>query len=91
MSNEDKHDDKGHDDTTTVIVNGREKKVKGEELSFDQIVKLAFDTPPTGDNVVYTITYRKGPGKHPEGTVLEGKSVEIKDGMIFNVTATDKS
>ena len=27
----------------------------------------------------------------PEGTLVEGDDVKIKDGMIFNVTATDKS
>lgn len=76
---------------TTIIVNGREKTVKAKELTFDQLVALAFDNPPTGDNIVFTITYRRGPGHKPEGTLVDGQSVKIKDGMVFNVTATDKS
>lgn len=85
-------DKKEHDKTITIIVNGREKTVpKKEVLSFNEIVALAFDTPPTGDNIVFTITYRKGHGDKPEGTIIEGQSVKAKDGMIFNVTATDKS
>jgi hypothetical protein len=54
-------------------------------------VKLAFPTPPPGESIVYTVTYRKGEGHKPEGTLTEGERVKVKDGMIFNVTATDKS
>jgi hypothetical protein len=60
-------------------------------LSFDQIVKLAFENPPSGPNIMFTVTYRNGPPKNPEGTLLEGQSVRIKDKMVFNVTPTDKS
>lgn len=41
--------------------------------------------------IIYTVTYRKGDGHKPEGTLTEGERVKVKDGMIFNVTATDKS
>ena len=82
----------GPDKEITIIVNGREKVVpKNEELSFEQLVSLAFDDPPSGQNIVFTITYRKGHGNKPEGTLTEGETVKAKDGMIFNVTATDKS
>ena len=37
------------------------------------------------------ITYRRGPKQNPEGTLVEGGTVKVKDGMIFNVTPTDKS
>jgi hypothetical protein len=80
-----------HDKNITIVVNGREKTVTGKELSFAQLVALAFDTPPTGENIVFTITYRRGSGNKPEGSLVEGETVKIKKGMIFNVTATDKS
>ncbi|MCS6327083.1 MAG: multiubiquitin domain-containing protein [Nitrospira sp.] len=80
-----------HQKVFTIIVNGRQKMVETKELSFSQIVGLAFDNPPTGENTVFTVTYRKGEGHKPEGTLVEGDMVKIKDGMIFNVTATDKS
>jgi hypothetical protein len=76
---------------TTIIVNGREKTVTTKELSFSEIVALAFDPPPTGQNIVFTITYRRGHGNKPEGSLTEGETVKVKEGMIFNVTATDKS
>lgn len=83
---------KVQDKTITIIVNGREKEVpKNDDLTFDELVSLAFDDPPTGEFICFTITYRKGTGNKPEGTLPEGESVKAKDGMIFNVTATDKS
>ena len=75
----------------TIVVNGREKVVTKAELTSNQLVALAFDNPPTGEFVCFTITYRRGHGNKPEGTLAEGESVKVKDGMIFNVTATDKS
>ena len=75
----------------TIIVNGREKTVTVKELTSDELVKLAFDDPPTGEFICFTITYRRGQGNKPEGTLEEGENVKLKKGMIFNVTATDKS
>jgi hypothetical protein len=86
-----KHEGQGHDKEVTIIVNARPKVVTAKEMSFADIVTLAFDSPPTGENIVFTVTYRKGEGNKPEGTLVEGETVKIKDGMIFNVTATDKS
>ena len=85
------HNDHGHDKEFTIIVNGREKVVTSKRLSFTEIITLAFDSPPTGEFIVFTVTYRRGHGNKPEGTLVEGETIKIKDGMIFNVTATDKS
>ena len=84
-------------DTITIIVNGREKTVPSSELSpdgelsFHQVVRIAFDPPPSGPNIVITVTYRNGAGRPPEGRLLAGQSVKVQDGTIFNVTPTDKS
>ena len=79
------------DREVTIVVNGREKEVEKGRLTFDQLVALAFDDPPTGEFICFTITYRRGQGNKPEGTLVEGESVRVREGMIFNVTATDKS
>jgi hypothetical protein len=86
-----KDENHGHDRQVTIIVNAREKPWTRKEISFAEVVALAFPTLPAGENIVFTITYRKGEGNKPEGTLTEGHSVKVKDGMIFNVTATDKS
>jgi hypothetical protein len=75
----------------TIVVNGRSKVVTDKDISFAEVVALAFDSVPTGPNIVFTVTYRRGHGNKPEGTMVEGDTVKVKEGMIFNVTATDKS
>jgi hypothetical protein len=74
-----------------IIVNTRRKEVTDDEQSFNQIIALAFNPVPTGPNIVFTVSYRKGPKANPEGTMTPGQTVEVKDGMVFDATATDKS
>jgi len=79
------------DKKNTIIVNGRPKHVTQEVLSFDEIVQLAFPGAVGNDTTVYTITFSKGHDPKKEGTLVAGETVSIKSGMVFNVTATDKS
>jgi hypothetical protein len=74
----------------TIIVNGKQRIVHDNVLTFSQVVALA-DELPKGDNVMYTVMYRKSDGHKKEGTLVDGDSVKIKDGTVFDVTATDKS
>jgi len=78
-------------DEVTIVVNGRPKKVEKGELTYDEVLALAFDPVPSGPNWVFTVTYRRGHGPRGEGTLTLGESVKVVDGMIFDVTATDKS
>ena len=80
-----------HEKKITIVVNGREKQVETEEVTFEQIVALAFDNPPTGKFICFTLTYWRGGGRKPEGTLIESGSVKVKEGTVFNVTVTDKS
>ena len=80
---------KVHD--VAVIVNGQQKRVSAKRLSFSDLVGLAFNPVPTGPNILFTITYENGPHANPQGELLAGGTVKIKEGMIFNVSATDKS
>lgn len=74
-----------------IVVNGRHREVHKSQLTFDEIVELAFENPPQGEFICFTITYRGGDSSKPEGTLLEGETINLVCGMIFNVTATDKS
>lgn len=74
----------------TIIVNGRERTIDEKEVSFEAAVELAFTNPPKGDNVMITVAYRKAAGNR-SGDLLPGQSVKVKEGTIFDVTATDKS
>lgn len=77
--------------SVTIIVNAAEFQVEKDMLSFGEITSLAFETPPYGEFTEFTVTYRRGHGNKPEGTLPEGGEVKVKEGMIFNVTATDES
>jgi hypothetical protein len=72
-----------------IIVNGRQRTVEGELISFEQVVRLAF--PESKPNAVYTVTYSDGPKENREGCMSAGDKVHVKNNMVFNVTETDKS
>lgn len=91
MSNSQDNKSNGQDKETTIVVNGRQKTVASKTLTFDEVVALAFDNPPTGENVLFTITYQRGMGNKPEGSLTVGEEVKVKEGMIFNVTSTNRS
>ena len=88
---QDEHFHSGKPKVYAIIVNGRQKEILTKTLTFDQVVALAFNPLPSGPNVQFTVTYRKGPRKNHEGSMTEGESVRVKDGMIFDVTETNKS
>ena len=87
------HDGKGDPPAkpTKIIVNGRQKETSAKELSFHDVVRLAFDDAVFNEVTLYTITFKRGHGDKPEGTLVEGETVKVKEGMIFNVARTDKS
>lgn len=81
-----------HAHATTIVVNAQEKTITSKEVTFEQVVVLAYDgSPPQGDNWVFTVTYRRGSDGSPQGSLVAGATVKVKKGMVFNVTATDKS
>lgn len=75
----------------TIVVNGRPHEWDEKEISFEQMVGFAYPNPPQGGNIEYTVSYRRGHGNKSEGTLKAGETVKVKDGMIFDVTATDLS
>jgi Multiubiquitin len=88
---QDEHFHSGKPKVYKIIVNGRQKEVLTKALTFDQVVAWAFNPVPSGPNVQFTVTYRKGLRKNHEGSMTEDESVRVKDGMIFDVTETNKS
>lgn len=74
-----------------LIVNLKEKLWNERSITFEQVVVLAFGSFDPNPNIVYTVSYDRGPHQNPEGSMVKGESVFVKTKMIFNVTATDKS
>jgi hypothetical protein len=79
----------GHDKTFNIIVNGRPREVTGHKLTYQQVVRIAFPDDQPDPNVVYTVAYANPHGK--DGTLVDGEDVPVKEGMIFNVTKTNRS
>lgn len=88
----DLHADAGHSTKrVTIYINGTPKVVRKERLTFEEIVALAFDNPPTGDGVQFTVQYSRGHSGNTKGSLVEGQSVQVKEGMEFDVTSTNRS
>lgn len=75
----------------TIIVNASPKEWKQNTISFEQIVALAFGAINNRPETGYTVTYSRGVEPKPEGTMVRESVVKVKNKMIFDVTATDKS
>ncbi len=74
----------------TIYVNAEPQIVLDKDISFEEVVALARGLP-TGPNILYGITYQRGHGNKPMGTLVAGQTTKVKDEMIFSVTATDRS
>ena len=73
-----------------IVVNGRPFEVEHGKISFNEVVALVFDIG-SDPQTRYAVTYERGSENAPDGVLLAGKSVQVKDGMIFNVSATGQS
>ena len=81
----------GKKKTVTIIINGREFEVEKKKISFEEVVSLSFEEYSPNENTAYTVSYSKGEDKKPKGQIVAGDNVMVKEGMIFNVSRTNKS
>ena len=77
--------------TFEIIVNSRPKVVPARQVTFGQIVQLAFPGEHN-PNVVFSMTYRHAASKPYAGELGAGGGVEVQEeGTVFNVTRTVQS
>ncbi len=81
----------GQNKEFVILVNAREKTWTEKKIKFDDVITLAFGTVSQDPNVSYTVTYKKGENEKPEGIMVKGDEVKVKDAMRFNVTQTNRS
>lgn len=74
-----------------IKVNSRDREVDHRVLTYWELVKLAFAQAVPSDQIIYSIDYACGPHQNPSGSMVEGQTVIVKEGMKFYVTPTDKS
>ena len=78
--------------TWEITVNSRQDFVSSKEITFEQVVKLAYPNPGPETNVIYSVTYRHVASIPHAGELAAGGSVEVKHhGSIFNVARTIQS
>lgn len=75
----------------TIIVNGEPHEVEKDEISYNEVVALAFPDFPQHPERTYSVTYERGQGNKPTGILSPGASVKTKEGMIFKVKHTGQS
>lgn len=78
------------DPSVQIIVNTREKTVPSKDVTFDQIVQLAFPGNH-GENEEFTITYDGALSCPSDGNLGAGGTVQVKHGTIFNVKRAIRS
>lgn len=92
MSNNGNHRDNapGQNKEYSIVINGRPITVSEHKLTYEDILGLA-NIASGGTNSLFIITFERGPNGNSEGTVSIGGSIVVKDGMVFNVSTTNKS
>jgi len=84
---EEKKEKKG----VTIIVNGTPHETPKDDITYAEVVAMAFPEYANHQDRTYSITYRRGQGNKPEGILSPGGSAKVKEGMIFSVSETSQS
>jgi hypothetical protein len=77
--------------TVTIVVEGTKHEWPKEAISYDEVVTLEVPDHAQHPEITYSVTYKRGQGNKPEGTLVPGAFVKVKEGMIFNVSETGQS
>lgn len=76
----------------TIFINGRPHEIKeGTELSFADIVKLAFGAYENNSTILYTVSFSNGHHSNQQGVLVSGQSLKVKGGLIINVGRSSRS
>ncbi|MCU1508885.1 MAG: hypothetical protein JWQ12_1150 [Glaciihabitans sp.] len=74
--------------TVTIIINTRSQPWGEKEITFEQVVELAFPGQ-TYDPAGTTVEYSRGHG--PDHALRTGQRVAVKDRMVFDVEPANRS
>lgn len=80
----------GHQDLVTIVINTRSYQWAEKKISYEQLVSLAYPGQQQ-PNTDITVRYTRGHDGHGGGTLTAGHSIEVKDGMVFDVIRTTRS
>lgn len=73
-----------------IYVNSRPKTWDKKEISYEEVIVLAFGSCDSSDRIEYTVAWILK-NENKSGTLVKGTSVKVKQDMRFNVKRTDRS
>lgn len=85
-----KHSEKhpGQEKVIHIFINGRPTHFEGDSISYSDVVALANPSGVSQDTL-FSVKYT-GPNM-ADGSLAEGGSINIKNGMKFDVCRTNRS
>lgn len=75
----------------TIIVEGTPHEWPKDDITYDEVVTLEVPNYAQHPEINYSVKYKRGQGNKPEGVLVKGDSVKVKDMMVFNVSETGQS
>ncbi|MFF4961969.1 multiubiquitin domain-containing protein [Streptomyces sp. NPDC001222] len=80
-----------HGPGLTIIVNTRPHTWEAKDITFEQVVELAYPGQPPNEQDTYTVRFSRGHEGHGSGSLTAGHSTKVKKGMVFDVYRTSRS
>jgi len=77
--------------TIEIFVNARPHLVTENEVSFEQVVALAFPGQTAGAETEYIVTYTRAQHGNESGSLVPGQEIRVKKGTSFGVQITTRS
>ncbi|WP_162458476.1 multiubiquitin domain-containing protein [Pseudactinotalea terrae] len=77
--------------TIEIYVNARPYDVPDRDVTFEQVVALAFPGQAPGAGAEYVVTYTRAQHGNDSGSLAPGQSVRVKKGTSFAVQITTRS
>lgn len=75
----------------TIVVEGTPHEWPKEEITYAEVVTLEVPDYAQHPEITYSVSYKRGHGNKPEGILVPGASVKVKEGMVFYVSETGQS
>jgi hypothetical protein len=78
--------------TYTIVVNGQPKVVTSRDVSWDDVVDLAYPGQRSDPDMSFIVAYEETDESKHDGTLAVGRSVQVKkEGTVFYVAGHRRS
>lgn len=77
--------------TIEIFVNARPHLVADRDVSFEDVVALAFPGQTPAPDTEYIVTYTRAQHGNASGSLAPGQSIRVKKGTSFAVQVTTRS